>query len=171
MDKLDILNMNNEIAIKFNKLEADIALCDEIGELFSKLVIDSARAFGIPSVWISLLRIPETWPLVYALNNEPLLKDRLNVIEHASFTDICPEGSAVLLASVDIKPFYRLMPPRLKFMIRSIAVAPINLHGYVIGSINHADPSPKRYRPGMDTTMLEHLMAVFSQRLSELLTR
>jgi uncharacterized protein YigA (DUF484 family) len=56
-------------------------------------------------------------------------------------------------------------------MIRSIAVAPINLHGYVIGSINHADPSPKRYRPGMDTTMLEHLMAVFSQRLSELLTR
>jgi uncharacterized protein YigA (DUF484 family) len=161
--------MNNEIAIKFIKLETEIAVCGHIGELFAKVVFDGARAFEIPSVWISLLRIPETWPIVHALNNEPLLKDRLNIIDQTSFADLCPEGAGALLASIDVRPFYRLMPPKLKFLFRSIAVAPINLHGYVVGSVNHADPSPKRYRPGMDTTMLEHLMAVFSHRLSELL--
>lgn len=171
MDKFDILNMNNEIAIKFNKLEMDIMDCDTIADLFSTLIFGSAEAFGIPSVWISLLRIPETWPIVYALNSKPSLKDRLNVIEKKSFEEVFPEGTAPLLASAEIKQFYCLMPPKLKFIIRSIAVAPINLHGFTIGSINHGDPSPKRYRPGMDTTMLEHLMAVFSHRLSELLVR
>jgi uncharacterized protein YigA (DUF484 family) len=171
MDKFDILNMNNEIAIKFNKLEIDIVVCEEIGELFTKLVFDSAEAFGIPYVWISLLRIPETWPIVYALNNETSLKDRLNIIEQSSFSELCPEASTPLLASADIRDFYRLMPPKLKFIIRSIAVAPITLHGLTIGSINHGDPSANRYRPGLDTTMLEHLMTVFSRRLSELLMR
>jgi uncharacterized protein YigA (DUF484 family) len=171
MDTLDILNMNNEIAIKFNKLEEDLAGCEGIGELFNDIVFESSEAFGIPYVWISLLRIPETWPIVYTLNNEDLLKDRLNIIEPARYFEICPEDSNPLLASTDIKVFYRLMPPKLKFIMRSIAIAPINLHGYTIGSINHGDPSPDRYRPGMDTTMLEHLMAVFSKRLSELLIR
>jgi len=169
MDKIDILNINNEIAAKFSKLENDIAVCNELGQLFAKLVFDSADAFGIPAVWISLLRIPETWPIVYALSNEPSLKDRLNVIEQSSFAEVCPDAPTPLLAFADINTFYRLMPPKLKFIIRSIAVAPISLHGYTIGSINHGDPSPERYRPGMDTTMLEHLMAVFSRRLSELL--
>jgi len=171
MDKMDILSINNEIAIKFNILEKDIAGCDGLGELFAKLVFDSAEAFDIPAVWISLVRIPETWPIVYALNNEPALKDRLNVIEQSAFSELCPEGHTPLLAFVDLHAFYRLMPPKLKFIIRSIAVAPFHLHGYTIGSINHGDPSPERYRPGMDTTMLEHLMAVFSLRLSELLIR
>jgi uncharacterized protein YigA (DUF484 family) len=171
MDKFDILNMNNEIAIKFNKLEEDIDLCEGMVELFAKLVFGSAEAFGIPAVWVSLLRIPETWPIVYSLNSDPPLRERLNVIELSSFSEVCMDISAPLLAAVDIKPFYRLMPPRLKFIIRSIAVAPVNLHGFTIGSINHGDPSPNRYRPGMDTTMLEHLMAVFSLRLSELLAR
>jgi uncharacterized protein YigA (DUF484 family) len=171
MDTLDILNMNNEIAVKFNKLEEDLAGCEAIGQLFNDIVFQSSEAFGIPYVWISLLRIPETWPIVYTLNNEALLKDRLNIIEPARYFEICPKDPIPLLASADIKVFYRLMPPKLKFIMHSIAVAPINLHGYTIGSINHGDPSPERYRPGMDTTMLEHLMAVFSKRLSELLIR
>lgn len=171
MDRFDILNMNNEIAVKFTRLEEDIVVCDAIGDLFSTLVFGSTEAFRIPFVWISLLRIPETWPIVYALNNEPELKERLNIIDQGSFAEAGPEGTTALLASADMKPFYRLMPPRLKFFIRSIAIAPINLHGFTIGSINHGDSSPDRYRPGMDTSMLEHLMRVFSQRLSDLLVR
>ena len=171
MDSLDILNMNNEIAIKFTKLEEKLAGSEGIGELFHDMVFESAEAFGIPYLWISLLRIPETWPIVYTLNNDNALKDRLNIIEPARYFEICPKDPIPLLASTDIKVFFRLMPPKLKFILRSIAIAPINLHGYTIGSINHGDPSPDRYRPGMDTTMLEHLMAVFSKRLSELLVR
>lgn len=171
MDTLDILNMNNEIANRFHKLEEDIADCEGIGELFNDMVFQSSEGFGIPYVWISLLRIPETWPIVYTLNNEELLKDRLNIIEPARYFEICPEEPIPLLASGDIRPFYRLMPPKLKFIIHSIAVAPINLHGYTIGSINNGDPSPERYRPGMDTTMLSHLMEVFSIKLAELLVR
>jgi uncharacterized protein YigA (DUF484 family) len=170
MDTLDILNMNNEIANRFNKLEEMLASCENIGDLFEHIVFGSSEAFKIPYVWISLLRVPETWPIVYTINNRPFLKERLNIIEPTRYFEICPVDPVPLIASTDIRAFYRLMPLKLKFIMRSIAVAPINLHGKVIGSINNGDPSSERYRPGMDTTMLEHLMAVFSKRLSELLS-
>ncbi|MEK7827893.1 MAG: hypothetical protein AAB299_09220, partial [Thermodesulfobacteriota bacterium] len=43
------------------------------------------------------------------------------------------------------------------------------LHGRLIGSLNNGDASPERYRPGMGTTLLDHLAATVSRRLSELL--
>jgi uncharacterized protein YigA (DUF484 family) len=74
-----------------------------------------------------------------------------------------------VIASGDLRPFFRLMPPNVKYFIRSLAVAPLALHGRLIGSLNHGDASPERYRPGMDTALLDHLAATVSRRLSDLL--
>jgi uncharacterized protein YigA (DUF484 family) len=38
----------------------------------------------------------------------------------------------------------------------------------LIGSLNHGDASPDRYRPGMDTTLLNHLALTVSDQLSRL---
>jgi diguanylate cyclase (GGDEF)-like protein len=53
--------------------------------------------------------------------------------------------------------------------IRSLAVSPISLHGEIIGSLNQADLSPLRYRPGMDTQLLEQLAVKVSICLSNVI--
>jgi len=161
--------MNDELALKFEKIEGELVVCREIGELFERLLAESGEAFGIPFVWLSILRNPETKILRRLLNDSELLRNRLNVIEPPSFLEVCPNGPSSVIASGDLRPFFRLMPPNVKYFIRSLAVAPLALHGRLIGSLNHGDASPERYKPGMGTTLLDHLAATVSRRLSDLL--
>ena len=170
MNDPDILKMNDELARKFGKIEADLISCREIGELFERLLSESGETFGIPFVWLSILSDPETETLLRILNDSELLRNRLNVIEPSSFLEVCPDGPSSVIASGDLRPFFRLMPPNVKYFIRSLAVAPLALHGRPIGSLNHGDASPERYEPGMGTTLLDHLAATVSSRLSDLLT-
>ena len=165
----DILKMNEELARKFGKIEADIVDCRGVGELFERLLSESGEAFGIPFVWLSVLRNPETKLLLRIMNDSEILRNRLNVIEPSSFLDVCPDGPCSVIASGDLRPFFRLMPPNVKYFIRSLAVAPLALPGRLIGSLNHGDASPERYRPGMGTDLLDHLAATVSGRLSDLL--
>jgi uncharacterized protein YigA (DUF484 family) len=44
--------------------------------------------------------------------------------------------------------------------------AGISDHGVMIGSLNHGDASSDRYRPGMDTALLNHLARTVSEQLS-----
>ena len=53
--------------------------------------------------------------------------------------------------------------------IRFLAVSPITLDGEIIGSLNQADFSPLRYRPGMDTQLLEQLTVKVSISLSNVI--
>jgi uncharacterized protein YigA (DUF484 family) len=169
MNDPDILKANDAIARKFGGIEADLAVCRGTGELFERLLSGSGEAFGIPFVWLSILRSPETETLIRILNDSELLRNRLNVIEPPSFLEICADGPSSVIASGDLRPFFRLMPPNVKYFIRSLAVTPLSLQGVMIGSLNHGDASPERYRPGMDTALLDHLAATVSRRLSELL--
>ena len=169
MNDPDILKMNDELTRKFGKIEVDLVACRGIGELFERLLAGSGEAFGIPFVWLSILRNPQTETLLGILNDSELLRNRLNVIEPSSFLEVCPDGPSSVIASGDLRRFFRLMPPNVKYFIRSLAVAPLSLHGRLIGSLNHGDASPERYRPGMGTKLLDHLAATVSSRLSDLL--
>jgi two-component system cell cycle response regulator len=169
MNDPDILKMNDELARKFGKIEAELVVCRGIEELFERLLSGSGEAFGIPFVWLSIIHNPETETLLRILNDSELLRNRLNVIDPSSFLEVCPDGPSSVIASGDLRPFFRLMPPNVKYFIRSLAVAPLALHGRLIGSLNHGDASPERYRPGMGTTLLDHLAATVSGRLSDLL--
>ena len=169
MNDPDILKMNDELARKFGKIEADLVVCRESGNSSRGCFRKSGEVFGIPFVWLSILRDPKTETLLRILNDSELLRNRLNVIEPSSFLEVCPDGPSSVIASGDLRPFFRLMPPNVKYFIRSLAVAPLALHGRLIGSLNHGDASPERYRPGMGTTLLDHLAATVSSRLSDLL--
>jgi len=52
-----------------------------------------------------------------------------------------------------------------------VAIAPVTLHTFPIGSLNHGDSSPLRYQPGMDTSLLAHMAAEVSALLSGILSR
>jgi uncharacterized protein YigA (DUF484 family) len=168
MNDPDILKTNDEIARKFGEIEADLVVCRGIRELFERLLSGSEEAFGVPFIWLSLLRRPETEALLKLLGRSDILRDRINSIAPASFLEIVPDAAHPLLASGDLRPFFRLMPPNVKYFLRSLAVAPLTCHGMLIGSLNHGDASPDRYRPGMDTTLLNHLALTVSDHLSRL---
>jgi two-component system, cell cycle response regulator len=168
MNDPDILKTNDEIARKFGEIEANLAVCREIGELFERLLLGSEEAFGVPFVWLSVLHRPETEVFLDPLRKSDILRDRINIIAPAPFLEILPNVAHPLLASGNLRPFFRLMPPNVKYFLRSLAVAPLTCHGVLIGSLNHGDASPDRYRPGMDTTLLAHLAQSISDHLSRL---
>lgn len=159
---------NDEIARKFRGIEKDLMVCREIGELVAELLSGSEAAFGVPFVWLSLLAGPETEALL-ALMEKDGLRDRVNILSAASFLEIVPDDGHTLLASGDLKPFFRLLPPQIKYLIRSLAVAPLFRSGCLVGSLNHGDTSAARYRPGMDTALLDHLARTVSERIEQLL--
>jgi uncharacterized protein YigA (DUF484 family) len=163
---VDITNLNDEIACKFEKIEATLAVCSTASELCEALLTAIETRFTVPFVWLTLLQLPETTKLRKDLESSALLHDRLNILSPAAFRDIIPDVSAPTLAGGDLRPFFRLLPPSRKYLLRSLAVSPLTLHGRLIGSLNLGDASPGRYEPGMDTTRLNHLAQHVSDRLS-----
>jgi uncharacterized protein YigA (DUF484 family) len=169
MDNVDIPKINEEIAQKFMKIEVNIAARRTAVDLFETLLSEIEAEFGIPFVWLSILRLPETTGLVNALATSDMLSERLNLLAEERFLEIIPAASCPLLVSGHLGPFFRLMPHNRKYFIRSLAVSPITVRGKLVGSVNHGDPSPSRYEPGMDTTLLTHLARCVSDRLSVIL--
>ncbi len=169
MNETDIPAINDEIARKFRKIKAGLTASRSAVELFEALLARIETEFGIPFVWLSLIRLPETAGLLKSLEASALLRDRLNSIEQARFLEIIPDAAPPLLANGDLRIFFRLLPRNQKYFIRSLAVSPITLHGRLIGSMNHGDASPTRYEPGMDTTLLRQLTRSVSNRLARLL--
>jgi uncharacterized protein YigA (DUF484 family) len=169
MNETDIPTINDEIARKFRKIKVGLTASQSAVELFEALLARIETEFGIPFVWLSLIRLPETAGLLKSLEASALLCDRLNSIERTRFMEILPDAASPLLVSGDLRPFFRLLPQNQKYFIRSLAVSPITLHGRLIGSMNHGDASPTRYEPGMDTTLLKQLARSVSNRLARLL--
>lgn len=169
MDTQDIPAINETIAVKFRKIEMAIASEDDVARLFEGLLTGIEKEFAVPFVWLSVLREPETKAFLGLLAESGLLRDRLNVIDPAAFREIVPDDTRPVLASGDVRPFFRLMPPARKYFVRSLAVSPFFLRGRLIGSINHGDASPDRYRPEMDATLLGRLARRVSERLDRIL--
>jgi GAF domain-containing protein len=165
---LELKRKNQEIAEKFQEIEEKLSSAGDPVGLFEGWMSGMAEAFGIPFLWISLIQNPENEPLIKVLKSSAILGERLNVVDGTVFAALAPNGVAPVLATGELRPFYRLLP-RNKYFIRSLAVAPITLHGRVVGTLNHGDSSPARYAPEMDTSLLQGLASRLSSRLSLLL--
>jgi uncharacterized protein YigA (DUF484 family) len=170
MNEPEIEKINKEIGGKFRRVEEDLAACRSAGELFESLLAAIERSFAIPFVWLSIVQGPETVRLLRELESSKILGDRLKRISEGSFLEIMAGEDKPRLANGDLRTFFRLMPPNRKYFIRSIALVPLSFHGRLIGSLNHGDPSPDRFQPGMDTALLRGLAARISERLEGLMT-
>lgn len=164
----DVPTVNDELARKFHRVEAGLDGSRSAVELFERLFTEIETQFAVPYAWLSLIRRPETATLRASLETSPLLADRLNFISEAPFREVVPGCAAPLLASGDLRRYFRLLPPSRKYFIRSLAVSPLTPGGTTIGSINLGDASPARYDPGMDTALLTHLARSVSAHLFRL---
>lgn len=164
-----IIRTNEEIARKFLKIESLIPTFVNVKELFEKLVEYQEREFNIPFVWVSIIRRKELEGITRLLCSSPILKDRISIVDENVFLELLSHRASPLLVNNNLKPFYRLLPKKRKFLIRSLAVAPICLNTSIVGSFNYGDFSPLRYHPDMDTSLLEKLTGRISSTLTVLM--
>ena len=121
-------------------------------------------------MWVSVATDTDFASLIQLLRASHIIKERLNIIDRVTFLNVIGESTKPILVNNDLKPFYKLLPRKKKFFIKSIAIAPIIVNSEIIGSINLGDYSNLRYQPGMDTGLLEKLISNVSACLSNFMT-
>ena len=166
---LERIRENEEIARKFFEIEVSILSILDFQGLFERLLSEIREKFGIPCVWISMIDRSEISDLIQRLPFSKDLKERLNLIDRKTFLRLTDNRITPLLLNRDLHPFHPMLPKGQLNFIRSLAISPISLQGEVIGSLNQADFSPLRYRPGMDTQLLEQLAVKVSICLSNVI--
>jgi uncharacterized protein YigA (DUF484 family) len=170
MDEMsETIRKNREISEKFSRIEASLASYTHAKDLLETVLMQLQYEFDIPFVWISMINRPDLDGLVRVLQSSNLMNDRVNLIDEDLFLNLVAGSTKPVLANRDLQPFYRLFPKNKKYFIKSIAVAPITLHGHIIGSINHGDAANMRYEPDLDTSLLQQLVGSLSSCLSRLL--
>jgi len=160
------LKHNEEIARKFFQVEVTILSVLDFKDLFEQLLTEIREKFAIPHVWITLTEEGELAPLIPMLFDSDVVRQRLSVVPRNTLLSLIGSGLKPILANQDLSSFYRLFPDHEKYLIRSLALAPLTLNGEAVGTLNMGDPSPERYSPGMDTTLLKRLAIKVSVCLS-----
>jgi diguanylate cyclase (GGDEF)-like protein len=154
---LEMLKKNDEITRKFQAIETKILSILDFTDLFEILLDEIRQKFQVPYVWLTLIDTGDKAGLLEFLEKSKILETNLNIVSPETFSSLVPMGTLPLLVNEDLKPYYRLLPPIKKFMVKSIAIAPITHDGQIIGSLNQADFSYLRFSPGIDTSLLEQL--------------
>jgi diguanylate cyclase (GGDEF)-like protein len=163
---VEILRINEEVGRKFFEIEVSILSILNFRDLFERLLTEIREKFGVPYVWMTMVKDSDISDLIETLEASKHLRERLNLLDRKTFLELIEHRTTPLLVNGDLIPYYPLLPKGQMHFIRSLAVAPITFHGEIIGSLNQADLSPLRYRPGMDTRLLERLAVKVSVCLS-----
>ena len=166
---LETLRTNQDIARNFFEIELSILSILNFKDLFEKLLTEIKEKFKVPYVWISIIEKSEVFNLTEKLTSSETLRERLNFIDRNTFANLTENKTKPVLINNDLKSFYKLMPQKHKYLIRSLAIAPLTVGSEIIGSLNQADHSEQRFQPDMDTSLLEQLAVKISICLSNVI--
>ena len=157
---------NEQLAEKFHLLETRILGILNFRDFFQELLEQIGDIFGVPHVWLSLIeQRPAAAPLA-RLSSVPRLRQRLKLLSLEQFRQLGPTGGRPLLENEGLQPYHALLPPGNRFAFQSLAMVPVTLDGQLIGSLNLADPSARRFHPGYNPVHLERLAVKVSLCLS-----
>jgi len=166
---LETLRINQDIARNFFEIETSILSVLSFKDLFERLLTEIKEKFKVPYVWISIIEKSDVFNLTQKLTSSETLKERLNFIDQKTFANLTGNKAKPVLINNDLKSFYKLMPQKHKYLIRSLAIAPLTVGSEVVGSLNQADHSEQRFQPDMDTSLLEQLAVKISICLSNVI--
>jgi len=163
---LAIAKANEEIARRLFEIELKILTIKTFKSLFEELLILIEEKLQIPHVWLSIIENSPVTKYIQALHASSFLKQRVNTVPKRVLLDLFGNSREPILACHNLKPYFKLLPSKEKFLIRSLAIAPLELDGKFIGSLNMADFSALRFQPDMDTFFLSQLVVKVSICLS-----
>jgi uncharacterized protein YigA (DUF484 family) len=166
----DIERINTKIAASFERIETGLSEAKDIAGLFEILFAGIDKEFDVPYVWITLMNTVINEPVIAAIKSSDILRDRLKVMKPELFREIFPDGLKPVLVNKNLKPYYRLLPSKKKYFIKSLALVPFKVNDEIAGSWNNGDAYHNRYTPDMETNLLQNLAQSVSVRLTELIT-
>ena len=156
-DLFDRLKKNEEIAKKFSEIEIRILSVLNFQDLFQVLLDEVQNQFGVPYAWITVIDESEVNRLVQSNVDSMAFRNRMRLVDRKTFSHLIGEQSQPILINENLDFFRKLFPIDSNNSLKSVAIAPISLDGEIIGSLNQADYSKERFKPGIDTSLLEQL--------------
>lgn len=159
---LETIKINEEIAKKFFEIESQILSIGNFKDFFESLLILIETKFGVPHVWLSIINGSEVSHVLQSLESSDLLKKRLNLVGKNTFLQLINDDRTPILVNKDLKPYYKLLPHKKKYFVKSLAIAPLFYEENVIGSLNLGDYSASRFEPSMDIFFLRQLSVKIS---------
>ncbi len=160
------LKDNDTLARKFHEIETHILTIFNYQDLFKELLDQIQLKFGVPLVWLSIIKDSDVSKLAEQLSDKETWRERINIIERKDLLHITGHQMIPRLINRNMAAYSRIFPDISKPLIKSVAIAPISLDGELIGSLNQGDLSPERFHPGLDTSLLERLALKVSLCLS-----
>ncbi|HEU18999.1 MAG TPA: GGDEF domain-containing protein [Deltaproteobacteria bacterium] len=165
---LETVKANEEIAKKFFEIEKGTLAIRNFKDFFEQLLLLIEDKFAIPHVWLSIVNGSEISCILESLESSDLLKKRLNLIGKITFSQLVQDAASPLLVNDNLKPYYKLLPHRKKYFVKSLAIAPLVYEDKLIGSLNLGDYSASRFEPSMDIFFLSQLAVKISICLSNI---
>jgi diguanylate cyclase (GGDEF)-like protein len=163
---LETLRQNEEIQRKFHLLESKIISILNFRDFFEILLTEMKNIFKVPYVWLSVIEESNLAVLISRLNDSEIIRKRTNFIKKSDLDSMVGYLSAPLLVNDNLSAYSIFLPSGNSNEIMSMAVAPVQIDGETVGSLNQGDVSPTRFEPDMDTSSLEQLMLKVSICLS-----
>ena len=152
-----IMRDNEKLARKFFTVEQKILVTDNFKGLFEELLFHIEDVFGVPHVWVAIVEDSDLSGMLEALESSVWLQRRLKLVSTDTLPGLFGDKITPILANDRLSRFYRLLPASHKYLMRSLAVAPLTMDGQLVGSLNLADTDPARYEPDMETFFLSQL--------------
>ena len=165
-DLFDRLKKNEEIAQKFSEIEIRILSVLNFKDLLQVLLDEVQNQFGVPHTWITLIDKSEVTRLVQSIAHSRVFRNRMRLVDRNTFSHLTGNQSQPILINENLDFYRKLFPIDCNNSIKSIAIAPISLDGKIIGSLNQADYSKERFKPGIDSSLLEQLATKISLCMS-----
>jgi len=160
------LKENEKIARKFNEIEISILTILNFQDFLERLLFEISNKFSIDYIWISIIEETTIAKQLHDIQDSKLLKTSTAFVPEKEFLAITKNSLKPFLANDNLKIYHDLVPKKPHYDMGSIAIAPITLDGNIIGSINQADKDKNRFKPGIDTSLLEQLALKVSLCLS-----
>ena len=157
---------NEQLAEKFHLLDTRILGVLNFQDFFQVLLEQIGDIFEVPHVWLSLLKDEAAAEPILRTATSARLRSRLNQVDAERFRKLFGRDDKPLLENEQLERYHVLLPEVDRFHFKSLAMVPVTLDGKLVGSLNLADPSAGRYRPGYNTIHLERLAVKVSLCLS-----
>lgn len=156
------IRTNEQIWSGFRQIEIEMIGCQTLSQVLSSLINGLLATFQHID-FVTISHIDQSYDLARLLRDD----------EGNEFRGFVPVGPDLVnrLFSDSVKPKLgifdntvrcTLFPDKHPDMIASMAVAPLLLHGVVVGSLNQASRDPDHFQDGKATDLLQHLAAVTS---------
>lgn len=151
------LTENEKIIQKFIEIETSIINILNFKDIFEVLLAKIQDKFSVPYAWITLIDKSSISHLLNKLHTSEFLKNRLTLIDRDSLVKVIGRSKNCILINNDLKVYAKLLPDRKRYFIKSLAIVPLFLDDELIGTLNQADLSKSRFKPGIDVSSLNQL--------------